>query len=80
MQRTKAQKKGAQKQSVFDCSHSKYAFKTCRTIAIKINNSLLEKTLLTLFVQQFVRNLCPKFKMDFFSRFCTVARQVFTIH
>ena len=80
MQRTKTQKEVAQKQSTFDCSHSKYAFKNCRTISIKINNLLLEKTLLTLFVQQFVRNLCPKFKIDCFSRFCIRTRQVFIIH
>ena len=30
------------------------------------------------FVQQSVRNVCVKFKVDLFSRFCTGARHVFT--
>ena len=42
-----------------------------------MNNSLLGKTWAR-FVQQSLRNVCAKFKVDPLSRFCTGARQVFT--
>ena len=42
-----------------------------------MNNSLLRKTRYD-FVQQSIRNVCAKFKIDPLSRFRTGARQVFT--
>ena len=42
-----------------------------------MNDLLLGKTL-GWFVQQYVRNVCAKFKVDPLSRFRTRARQVFT--
>ena len=44
-----------------------------------MNNSLLEKGRHD-FVQQSVRNVCTKFKVDRLSRLRTGALQVFTIH